>query len=117
MLAPERLRQIEIAYGSSVQRIVLLEQDDEALRLIIFLQDGANLRITEQWSGSRLIRYSYYWLTAENGLIIGWDNAPHHTHLVTFPHHKHVGQQSDLQPSQETNLDAVMAVILSSASA
>jgi len=82
------------------------------LRLIVFLRDGTNLRIAEQWSGSRLLHYSYYWLTADNGLIVGWDNAPHHTDLVTFHHHKHVGQQSNAQPSQETNLDAVMAVVL-----
>ncbi|MBI3961036.1 MAG: hypothetical protein HY328_19665 [Chloroflexi bacterium] len=117
MVANERLHQIETAYGNDAERIVLVEQDEEALRLILFLRDGSNLRVAEQWNGSQLIRYSYYWLTSDNRLITGWDNAAHHRHLPTYPHHKHIGQQANVQPSQEINLDAVMAVILRGASA
>lgn len=113
MLATERLIEIERAYGRDVQRIVPLELDEETLKLALYLQDGTNLRITEQWQGSVLLRYSYYWLTGANELKIGWDNAPHHTRLSSFPHHKHVGTQENRQPSSETTLDEVMAVILS----
>lgn len=116
MLAHERLQEIELAFSDNVERIVLVEYDEEAIRLILFLQDGSNLRVTEQWQGSRLIRYSYYWLTADNRLITGWDNAAHHHHLPTHPHHKHIGQQANIQPSTETNLEAVMAIILGSTS-
>lgn len=117
MVVNERLRQIEIAYGNHLERIVLVEHDEESLRLILFLRDGSNLRVAEQWKGSQLIRYSYYWLTPDNRLITGWDNATHHRHLPTFPHHKHINQQANVQPSQEINLEAVMAVILRGASA
>ena len=113
MLAIERLVEIEELYGSQVQRIVPLELDGETLRLVLYLRDGTNLRIAEQWRGKNLERYSYYWLTAANALKIGWDNAPHHTRLSTFPHHKHIGAQENLQPSSETCLEDVMAVILS----
>ncbi|HBY98234.1 MAG TPA: hypothetical protein DEP84_30530, partial [Chloroflexi bacterium] len=75
------------------------------------LNDGTDLRLTEQWSGDTLERYSYSWLTASNELKIGWDNAPHHTHLETFPHHKHVTRQENLQPSFETSLEDVVAFI------
>jgi hypothetical protein len=51
-------------------------------------------------------------LTAENELKIGWDNAPHHTHLQNFPHHKHIGRQADMQPSFETTLEDVMQAII-----
>lgn len=112
MQASERLLEIEQAYGAQVQSIAPLEMDDETLRLIIFLHDGTNLRVTEQWDGARLKRYSYYWLTAGNALLIGWDNAPHHKKIATFPHHKHVGQQVDLQSSRETRLEDVMIVVL-----
>lgn len=112
MLATERLFELEEIYGSQVQRIVPLELDGETLRLVLYLQDGTNLRVTEQWRGKALERYSYYWLTAENALKIGWDNAPHHTRMSTFPHHKHVGNQKNLQPSSETCLEDVMTVIL-----
>jgi len=112
MLATERLFEIEKAYGEKVQNAILLELDGETLRLILYLKDGTNLRVTEQWHGRTLERYSYYWLTSANELKIGWDNAPHHARLENFPHHKHVGRKENLQPSFETCLEEVMKVIL-----
>ncbi len=111
MLATERLLEIEEKFGTETERIVPLELDGQTLRLILYLRDGTSLRLTEQWSGDVLERYSYYWLTATNELKVGWDNAPHHTHLETFPHHKHVSRQHNLQPSSETRLEEVMAFI------
>jgi hypothetical protein len=113
MLATERLLEIEINFSESVERIVLVELDGETLRLVLHLRDGTNLRVTEQWSGSVLERYSYYWLTPTNELKIGWDNAPHHTRLETYPHHKHVGRKENLQPSSETRLKEVMKIVVS----
>ena len=112
MLAIDRMFEIEETFGGKVQNIVPLELDGETLRLILYLPDGTNVRVTEQWQGSRLERYSYYWLTLANVLKIGWDNAPHHTRLENFPHHKHVGRHDNLQSSSETCLEEVMAVIL-----
>ena len=112
MLATERLLEIESEFGSSVQRIICIELDDESIRLVLDLKDGTNLRVAEQWKGNLLKRYSYYWLNKNNKLIIGWDNAPHHTKLDTYPNHKHVGRQNNLQTSQETSFLAVMEVIL-----
>jgi hypothetical protein len=112
MLAVDRLLEIEIHFSKSVKRILPLELDGETLRLILHLKDGTNLRVTEQWTGGVLRRYSYYWLTGENELKIGWDNAPHHTRLETHPHHKHVGRTKDLQPSSETRLEDDMKVVL-----
>ena len=56
---------------------------------------------------------SYYWLTAGDELKIGWDNAPHHTRLENYPHHKHVGRQGNLEPSFETSLEEVLPIVLS----
>jgi len=84
MLASERLLEIEEKFADDVQRIVPVEMDGETLRIILYLKDGTNLRVTEQWEGKILKRYSYYWLTHSNELQIGWDNAPHYTHLETF---------------------------------
>jgi hypothetical protein len=112
MLATERLLEIETKFGAVVQRIVPLELDGETLRLILYLKDSTNLRVIEQWGGETLKRYSYYWLTSTNELKIGWDNAPHHTQLETFPHHKHVEQRENLQPSTETCLEEVMQTIV-----
>ena len=111
MLATERLLEIESEFGSSVQRVICIELDEESIRLVLDLKDGTNLRVAEQWKGNLLERYSYYWLDKNNKLIIGWDNAPHHTKLDTYPNHKHVGKQNNLQISQETSLVDVMEVI------
>ena len=113
MQAIERILEIEAAFGEKIQRLVPLELDGESLRLILYLKDGTNLRVTEQWSEKTLKRYNYYWLTSANKLKIGWDNAPHHTHLANFPDHKHVEGRENLEPSSETSLEAVMESILS----
>ncbi len=112
MLAIERILDIEAAFGEKIQGLVPIELDGESLRLILYLKDGTNLRITEQWSEETLKRYNYYWLTSVNELKIGWDNAPHHTRLANFPDHKHVGSKKNLEPSSETSLEAVMKIIL-----
>ena len=112
MLASERLLEIRERFGSRIERLVTLELDGEVLRLILYLRDGTNLRVTEQWQGQTLERYSYYWLSSTDVLKIGWDNAPHHTHLESFPHHKHVGYQTHLAPSRETSLEEVMEIVL-----
>ena len=112
MLATKRLLEIGETFGEQVRSIVPLELDGETLRLILYLKDDTNLRVTEQWQGKTLKRYSYYWLTAADRLKIGWDNAPHHARLKNFPHHKHVGRKDSPQPSFETRLEEVMGVIL-----
>jgi hypothetical protein len=112
MLAADRLLQIETLFAAQAARIVVIELDEELLRLVLYFDNGSNLRVTEQWNGEALSRYSYYWLTAENELKIGWDNAPHHTRLQNFPHHKHVGEQAGIQPSFETTLEDVMQAII-----
>ena len=112
MSAVERLLQIETLFAAQTGRIVVVEMDEDLLRLILYFENGSNLRVTEQWNGEVLSRYSYYWLTAENELKIGWDNAPHHTRLHNFPHHKHIGDPANMQPSFETSLGDVMQVII-----
>jgi len=113
MLASERLLEIEEKFEAMVERILPIELDEETLRVILYLKDGSTLRVTEQWAAKVLKRYSYYWLNPDNELKIGWDNAPHHTQLELFPHHKHVYRQNNLRPSAETCLEDVMRVILS----
>lgn len=75
------------------------------------LVDGSNLRIFEKYDQDRLVYYSYYWLTAFNELILGWDCAPHHPSLEGFPHHKHIGFQKNVTISTEKNLKDVLIFI------
>jgi hypothetical protein len=114
MMATDRLLEIEEKYGSVVERIVPVELDGEMLRVVLYLKDSSNLRITELWADKILKKYSYYWLNTDNKLKIGWDNAPHHTKIKSFPHHRHIGEQKDLQSSTENSLEDLMRVVLQS---
>ena len=61
---------------------------------IQFLLVELGLRIWEKKLDDSLQRYSYYWIDELDNQIIGWDNAPHHPDIETFPDHKHVGGKS-----------------------
>jgi hypothetical protein len=107
-----RILDIYARYSEYICRLVPLQVEDAYLKIVIYFADGSNLRVTEEWEGDVLTRYSYYWLAPDNLLKIGWDNAPHHAKLANFPHHKHVGQHTNRQPSDETCLEEVMQVII-----
>lgn len=107
-----RILDIYALYGEYIHRLVPLQVEDKYLKIVIYFADGSNLRVTEEWEEDVLTKYSYYWLTSDNRLNIGWDNVPHHTQLVNFPHHKHVGQQTSRQSSNETCLEEVMQIII-----
>ncbi len=51
MLASKRLLEIEEKFEATVERIVPVELDEETLRVVLYLKDGTNLRVTEQWAG------------------------------------------------------------------
>ena len=53
----------------------------------ILLQISADYNIYEE-------RY-YYGYYETDSRIFAYDNRPHHSHISTFPHHKHTGQVSD----------------------
>lgn len=87
------------------------EADVERIKLKICLKDGSCLRLLETIVDGALRCYSYYWLDEENRLIIGWDNAPHHLEIATYPHHKHIGDQRHVRPSMEKNFEEVLSFI------
>jgi len=99
--------------GEFVVDVAVQRADYDAFRLVVILGDESTIRISEQYHGDVLEHYAYYWLDANDHLLIGWDNAPHHTHLPSFPHHKHVGSQDNRQPSEETTPEAILIAIRS----
>jgi len=111
MKAQDRIYRIEKEFGHLVKDIILVYEDNGYFKLVIYLIDGSNLRVTERWEKNRLARYSYYWLDKKNQLRIGWDNAPHHKEMSTFPYHKHTGTDGTLYPSEQKNLEEVMKKI------
>lgn len=83
------------------------------VRFRLTFSDGSCLHVSEDWQSGALGAYSYYWLGSASNLIIGWDNAPHHASISTYPHHKHIGAQPNRQPSVERTLESVLTVIRS----
>jgi len=76
----------------------------QIFKIRLRLVDGSSFRIWEKRFKSSLQRYSYYWLDALDNQIIGWDNAPHHPEIETFPHHKHMDGKP--LPSKDKLIDA-----------
>jgi hypothetical protein len=50
------------------------------------------------WYNATMAKYSYT-IVKQNRRIIGWDNAPHHKHVGTHPHHFH-GSDGRTMPSK-----------------
>jgi hypothetical protein len=55
------------------------------------------------------LRYAYHYQNADGGLILRYDNAPHHPHIPTHPHHKHQGPA--IEPAQPPDLSEVLREI------
>jgi hypothetical protein len=65
----------------------------EQFKAVAQLIDGSRLHVNEVWLSGSLHKYAYYWLTPTGALLHGWDNAPHHPHIPTYPHHSHTVDQ------------------------
>ena len=78
----------------AVQQVQVIDFIDEAtvkyLKCRAELVEGSTLHVNE-FSIAGKNQYSYHWHDAQNHLLLRWDNAPHHSHLATFPHHRHEG--------------------------
>jgi len=49
-----------------------------------------------------LQKYSYT-IIKQNKRVIGWDNAPHHKHVKTYPHHFHTPDGKITQSGMKGN--------------
>lgn len=75
--------------------------------------DGSLLEFSEALieQGVILLKtdYSYHYQAADGTVIFRYDNAPHHRHIATFPHHKHTAQ--DVVDSKPPHLIDVLREI------
>lgn len=55
------------------------------------------------------IKYRYHYMNDEQVMIFRYDNAPHHSNVSTFPHHKHDAE--NIIDSTEPSLDRVLLEI------
>lgn len=93
---------------------VLLQEtrsDLSKTKISVVLIDGSVIFLREIIIQNILFDYAYHWQKADNTLIIRWDNAAHYPAISTHPHHKHVGSDTNVQPSYEQNLFQVLSFI------
>ena len=85
-----------------------------AIRGRLFLMDGSVLHIREYVSVERdndRLAYAYQYQNAAEALILRYDNAPHYHDLPGFPHHKHIGAVTTVEPSSAPTLGIVLRQI------
>lgn len=78
----------------------------------LYFQNGSRLEFTEQVSlrAGRPVKQIYrYQYIHKKRSVFRYDNAPHHPHLPTFPHHKHIGNKvlATEEPTLKQVLDEV----------
>jgi len=67
--------------------------------------------ILDIYYNATLQKYSYT-IIKQNKRIIGWDNAPHHKHVKTYPHHFHTPDGEITQSTMKGNPTEDVASIL-----
>ena len=108
------LRELELLKRSEVvESYEILDYKEGSdfyfLKIKARLIDGSVLYVRE-FVSSGDYNYSFQW-QKDGKLKIRWDNAPHHRELPTFPHHKHVGGERNVVPSNEITLEDVLTFI------
>jgi hypothetical protein len=94
---------------SSLSVLKLLEEETtKFLKARAEVSDGSVLYITEMHTGNHQ-KNSYHWQEVNGDLIMRWDNQPHWKNLITFPHHKHVGNET--LPSHRITFEEVLVEI------
>ena len=55
--------------------------------------------------------YVYHYQKANGTLVFRYDNTPHHPGIASFPHHKHVGGDVNIQATPAPDLDLTLREI------
>ncbi len=88
-------------------------QSAGAIDGILHFYDGSKLEFTEvvrlTRHGDHKQRYRYQYML-EDQQLFRYDNAPHHLHLSTFPHHKH-DERGQVVEANEVSLAEVLEEI------
>jgi len=100
-------------YRDFVESVEMFRFEEEEgisrLKAGVRLCDGTILWVREVRIRERMEAYSYYWLRPDDAVIVGWDNAPHHREIASFPHHRHI--RGNVEASEERDLRDVLAFI------
>ncbi|GBE02279.1 hypothetical protein BMS3Bbin06_00267 [bacterium BMS3Bbin06] len=75
------------------------------IKITASLIDDTELYIRE-YSDVDERNYSYHWQDYNRRLLMLWDNAGHHRHIETYPHHLHCS--SDILPSYHISCEEIL---------
>lgn len=96
--------------------VVAVLQYDHCLRgavaqfkAVARLADGTSLHLNEVWIDDELRKYAYYQVMPTGEVLRGWDNAPHHPEVRTYPHHLHCAD--DVRLSEARTLPEVLDML------
>ncbi len=97
---------------TSIEIIEILASDDfnGVLRCRVNFWDDSFLSIHETVSTElgypvRII-YAYSYIRNDQ-CVLRYDNAPHHPEIITFPHHKHIGEDK-IAPTDQPSINQVL---------
>jgi Family of unknown function (DUF6516) len=99
----------EIDFGRRSDEIGFIRGD-------ILFTDGSRLHLREyvqQPAAAPAERYTYvyHYQRSNETMIFRYDNAPHYPNLVNFPHHKHVGSETNIVAAEPLDLASVLKEI------
>lgn len=77
----------------------------------IIFKNGMILHIKDYFFKNNERKYSFHLQNSDGKLIIRWDNAKHWKNIATFPHHKHVNSEKNVEESYQINLDSILEYI------
>ncbi|MDQ2097293.1 MAG: DUF6516 family protein [Tychonema bourrellyi B0820] len=101
------LSSLAVSYVAIVKERSLLESGYFRARLT--LKNGDFLEVVEFFTvfDNRCITesYRYQWMDeTQQTLRKRWDNVEHFPNLPNFPHHVHIGEESNVEPSSSMNI-------------
>lgn len=75
------------------------------IKIRALLTDNTELHIRE-YSDVNERNYSYHWQDSIGRLLMRWDNAGHHKHIETYPHHVH--HSNNILPSYHISCEEIL---------
>lgn len=107
-----------IILSSNIQKQFGPENEAVYLKGILLFIDFSILEIAifanKAHNGISIDKYRFHYMNKEGQMIFRYDNAPHHSGIPTFPHHKHSSNNviQSLMPSIKDILNEITAIII-----
>lgn len=110
------MKELIDSFSTIIDRYVVVKDQENPkiteLKIRIVFTDQSILEYSEvNVIQNQKRKYSFQWMKADFQLLVRWDNASHHTHISTHPHHKHIQDEKNILESDEMTLEKVLKEI------